>query len=288
MKKYLVIGNPIEHSLSPKLHNYWIKKNNLDAGYDKKRLNESDIKGIIDEVKNGKIDGINVTVPFKKSVIPFLDKLTPLANETRSVNTIYKEKENAIDVVVGDNTDVGGFEQSLEYINYNVKNKKVFILGAGGVVPSILKALEKLEAAKVYISNRTKEKAKDLENYYKTSLGLETLDWGQSPDFDIIINATSLGLKNNDKIELDYKKHKPKFFGKKKLFYDIIYNPAKTNFLLKGKELRNTTTNGKMMFICQAQLAFKIWHNILPKIDNETIKLLEGQTTSLPSLGSKF
>jgi len=287
MKKYLVIGNPIEHSLSPKLHNYWIKKNNINAVYDKKQLNESDIEEIITEVKNGKIDGINVTVPFKKSVIPFLDKLTPLANETHSVNTIYKKKENGEDVV-GDNTDVGGFRQSLEYINYNVKNKKVFILGAGGVAPSILKALEKLGAAKVYISNRTKEKAKELESYYKISLGLETLDWGQSPDFDIIINATSLGLKNNDKIELDYNKHKPKFFGKKKLFYDIIYNPAKTNFLLKGKELRNTTTNGKMMFICQAQLAFKIWHKILPKIDNETIKLLEDQTTSLPSVGSKF
>ena len=66
MKKYLVIGNPIEHSLSPKLHNYWIKKNNLDAVYDKKRIGESDIKGIINEVKNGKVDGINVTVPFKK------------------------------------------------------------------------------------------------------------------------------------------------------------------------------------------------------------------------------
>jgi len=288
MKKYLVIGNPIKHSLSPKLHNYWIKKNNLDAAYDKKQLNESDIKGIIDEVKNGKIDGINVTVPFKKSVIPFLDKLTPLANETHSVNTIYKEKENEIEVVVGDNTDVGGFKQSLEYINYKVKNKKVFILGAGGVVPSILKALEKLEAAKVYISNRTKEKAKELESYYKISLGLETLDWGQSPDFDIIINATSLGLKNNDKIELDYNKHKPKFFGKKKLFYDVIYNPSKTNFLLKGEELGNETTNGKMMFVCQAQLAFKIWHNILPKINKETIKLLEEQTGSFPSLGSKF
>ena len=147
--------------------------------------------------------------------------------------------------------------------------------------------MEKLEVAKVYISNRTKEKAKDLESYYKTSLGLETLDWGQSPDFDIIINATSLGLKNNDKIELDYNKHKPKFFGKKKLFYDVIYNPSKTNFLLKGEELGNETTNGKMMFICQAQLAFKIWHNISPKIDNETIELLGGQTTSLSSI-SKF
>jgi len=288
MKKYLVIGNPIEHSLSPKLHNHWIKQNNINAVYDKKQLNENDIKGIITEVKNGKIDGINVTVPFKKSVIPFLDKLTPLANETHSVNTIYKEKENGIDAVVGDNTDVGGFKQSLEYINYNVKNKKVFVLGAGGVAPSILKALEKLGAAKAYISNRTKEKAKDLENYYKTSLGLETLDWGQSPDFDVIINATSLGLKNNDKIELDYKKHKPKFFGKKKLFYDVIYNPGKTNFLSKGEELGNETTNGKMMFICQAQLAFRIWHDILPKIDNETIKLLGGQIPSWSSFSSKF
>ena len=279
MKKYLVIGNPIEHSLSPHLHNLWIKENNINAVYDKKQLNEIDIEGIINEVKNEKINGINVTVPFKKSVIPFLDELTQLAKETQSVNTIFK-KDNKI---VGDNTDVGGFKQSLEYINYNVKNKKVFILGAGGVVPSILKALEKLGATKVYISNRTKEKAKELESYYKISLGLETLDWGQSPDFDIIINATSLGLKNNDKIELDYNKYKPKFFGKKKLFYDVIYNPGKTNFLSKGKESGNETTNGKMMFICQAQLSFKIWHNILPKIDYETIKLLGGQTASLSS-----
>ena len=144
--------------------------------------------------------------------------------------------------------------------------------------------MEKLGAAKVYISNRTKEKAKNLENHYKISLGLETLDWGQSPDFDIIINATSLGLKNNDKIELDYNKHKSKLFREKKLFYDVIYNPEKTNFLLKGEELGNETTNGKMMFMCQAQLAFKIWHNILPKIDNETIRLLGGS----PSIRLKY
>jgi len=109
MKKYLVIGNPIEHSLSPKLHNYWIKKNNIDAVYDKEQLNESDIKGIIAEVRNGKINGLNVTVPFKKSVIPFLEKLSPEADETQSVNTIYKENENGADVIIGDNTDIGGF-----------------------------------------------------------------------------------------------------------------------------------------------------------------------------------
>jgi len=263
MKKYLVIGNPIEHSLSPKLHNHWIKQNNIDAVYDKKQLNESDIEGIIGEVKKGDISGINVTVPFKKSAIPFLDELTPLADETQSVNTIFR-KDNK---VIGDNTDVGGFELGLKHINYNVKNMKVFILGAGGVVPSIILALKRLGASKIFLSNRTKSKA---ENLKKNHSNLEIIDWGQCPDFDTIINATSLGLKNAEHIKLDYNK-----LGSKKLFYDVIYNPNKTNFLLKGKELGNQIENGKMMFIYQAQLAFKIWHNLQPRIDEETIKLLD-------------
>ena len=95
MKKYLVIGNPIDHSLSPKLHNYWIKENNIDAIYDKALLNKDDIKSTIQEVANGKIDGINVTLPFKKAVIPFMDELTPTAKQTQSVNTIFK-KDNKI------------------------------------------------------------------------------------------------------------------------------------------------------------------------------------------------
>ena len=122
MKKYLVIGNPIEHSLSPKLHNYWIKKNNINAAYDKKKINEDDIKDIITEVRNGKIDGINVTVPFKKSVIPFLDQLTPIADEAQSVNTIYKENNK----VIGHNTDIGGFELGLRRINYDIKKKNIY------------------------------------------------------------------------------------------------------------------------------------------------------------------
>ena len=259
MKKYLVIGNPIEHSLSPKLHNHWIKENKINATYDKKQLNESNIEEIIGEVKKGKINGINVTVPFKKSVIPFLDQLTPLAKEVQSVNTIFK-KDNK---VVGDNTDIGGFEKSLKYINYDIKNKNVFILGAGGVVPSIILALKRLGAAKIILSNRTKEKTDDLKKKYTD---LEIIDWGETPDFDMIINATSLGLKKNDQIKLNYAE-----IGTNKLFYDIIYNPSKTKFLSEAKQFGNQIENGKMMFIYQAQLAFRIWHNILPKIDNRLL-----------------
>jgi shikimate dehydrogenase len=260
MKKYLVIGNPIKHSLSPKLHNYWLKENNIDAFYDKEELNESDISQIIDQVKKDKINGINVTTPFKKSVIPFLDQLSPLAEEVKSVNTIFK-KDNK---VIGDNTDIVGFEQGLKHINYSVKNKKIFILGAGGVVPSIILALKRLGAAKITLSNRTKEKA---EGFKKIFSDLEIINWGENTDFHMIINATSLGLKKEDKIELDFSK-----IGSDKFFYDVIYSPSKTNFLLKGEELGNQIENGKMMFFYQAQLAFKIWHNILPKVHN---KLLE-------------
>ena len=155
MKKYLVIGNPIKHSLSPKLHNYWIKENNIDAFYDMKQLNESDIEGIIKEIKNDKINGVNVTLPFKKSVIPFLDQLSPSASEVQSVNTIFKKNNK----IIGDNTDIGGFEQDIKNINYNIKNKKIFILGAGGVAPAIILALKRLGAGKITISNRTKKKS---------------------------------------------------------------------------------------------------------------------------------
>ena len=259
MKKYLVIGNPIKHSLSPKLHNHWIKENNINAVYDKKQLNKTDIEGIISEVKDGKIDGINVTVPFKKSIISFLDQLTPLAKEAQSVNTIFKKNNK----IVGGNTDIGGFEQGLKHINYNVKNKKVFILGAGGVVPSIIIGLRRLGASKVTLSNRTKEKAEDLKKIY---LDLEIIDWGKTCDFNMIINATSLGLKSDDEIKINHAD-----IGPNKLFYDIIYNPSKTKFLSKAKQFGNQIENGKMMFIYQAQLAFKIWHNLLPKVDEKLL-----------------
>ena len=259
MKKYLVIGNPIQHSLSPKLHNHWIKENKINATYDKKQLNNNDIEEIIGEVNKEKIDGINVTVPFKKSVIPFLDQLTPLAKEAQSVNTIFKKNNK----VVGDNTDVDGFEHSLKHINYSVKNKKIFILGAGGVAPSIILALKRMGASKIILSNRTKEKAEDLKKMYAD---LEIIEWGNAPDFNMIINATSLGLKNDDEIKLNYAD-----IGTNKLFYDVIYNPSKTNFLLEGEKLGNNIENGKMMFIYQAQLTFKVWHNVLPKIDDKLL-----------------
>ncbi len=186
MNKYFVIGNPIEHSLSPKLHNHWFKENKIDAIYDKKKIKENDLKNIFSEFKENKINGINVTVPFKKSVIPYLDELSPEADQTQSVNTIILSNNN----LIGHNTDIAGFTQAIKNLNFDIKGKKIFILGAGGVVPSIIFALNKMNVAKIIVSNRTKNKAEELKSRF---LNLDVLDWGDITDFDVIINATSLG-----------------------------------------------------------------------------------------------
>ncbi|MDA9076785.1 shikimate dehydrogenase [Candidatus Pelagibacter sp.] len=262
-KKFLVIGNPIDHSLSPKLHNYWIKKYKIDAVYEKKLLNNSEIEDLIFKIREAKIHGINITVPFKKIVIPFLDELSKEAEISQSVNTIYK-KDNKI---IGENTDIEGFKLSLEKIELETKNKKALILGAGGVVPSIIIALKKMKINKIYLSNRTELKAIELKKNFPE---IEIIKWGETLDFDIIINATSIGLKGEDEININYQQ-----ISKDKFFYDVIYNPAKTNFLKNAKKYGGITENGKMMFIYQAQKAFFIWHKIVPEVDSETINLLD-------------
>ena len=262
MKKYFVIGNPINHSLSPKLHNYWLKENKINAIYDKIKLEENKIENFIFKIKNQEINGCNVTVPFKKTVIPFLDKLSLEAEQTQSVNTISFHNGD----LIGHNTDISGFLKAMNKLNYKVKGKKILILGAGGVVPSIIFALNKMEASKITVSNRTYKKAENLKSQFNK---INIVNWGEIPEFDIIINATSLGL-NNETINLDTSN-----IGNDKLFYDVIYNPNETNFLKEGKKLGNQTENGKLMFVYQALEAFKLWHGIEPILNHKILNLLK-------------
>ena len=168
MKKYLVIGNPIGHSLSPLIHNYWMKKYCLfDSIYEKRKVEEKDLENIVKEIRDDKIIGVNITVPFKKLIIPFLDELDFTAKKTESVNTLFKIK----DKVVGYNTDREGFALTMRGLfpdmNDNIMSKSlwrknIFILGAGGVTSSIIDALQH-ESVKIFLSNRTKKKAEELK-----------------------------------------------------------------------------------------------------------------------------
>ena len=261
IKKYLIIGNPVSHSLSPKIHNYWFNQNKVNSVYEKKELVEKELPDIIQNIRDGKISGINVTVPFKQKIIPFLDKLSKLSKETQSVNTVYLKNNK----VIGDNTDVYGFDKSIKKKGIELKDKTALILGAGGVVPSIICALEGLLLKKIYLTNRTIKKAEQLQEKYPK---LEIIKWGELVNFDIIINATSVGLKVEDKIDLDLKK-----ISEKKFFFDTIYNPPTTNFLNEAKINGHLTMNGKLMLIYQAQKAFEIWHGFLPDVNEKLLTI---------------
>ena len=263
MKKYLVVGNPISHSLSPELHNYWLKKNNIDGNYDKEKLEDEDLDKLILRLRNKEINGANITVPLKKKIISYLDELSQEAQITQSVNTIYL-KDNKI---IGDNTDVIGFELAIKEIKFDIAGKKIFIIGAGGVVSSLICALNKMRPSNITLSNRSKNKAETLKDLFSY---LTVVDWKEVPKFDMVINATSVGLNKDEDLGLDFSK-----IGKNKFFYDVIYNPKITNFLKTGEKLGNKTENGKRMFIHQAAQAFKIWHGIEPKIDQNVVRLVE-------------
>lgn len=260
MKKYFVIGNPIEHSLSPELHNFWIKKNNIKAIYEKIKLSENELPDFINKLKNDEIHGINVTVPFKTKVVSLMDSLSAEATATKSVNTIYKTKNK----IVGHNTDVAGFELGLRHSKINVLDKEIIIIGAGGVTSSLIFSLQNMGCKKIYITNRTKKKAINLKEIFHK---IEVIDWGKLPNFDIIVNATSVGL-NNDVLDLNLN-------FKNKIFFDIIYNPPETPFLKKARLSGNKVENGKLMFIYQANQSFSIWNNLIPPIDDETLKIIK-------------
>ena len=274
MKKYLVIGNPIEHSLSPLLHNYWMKKYCLSGSiYEKRKIEEKDLENVVKEIKDDKIIGVNVTVPFKRLIIPFLDKLDSTAMKTESVNTLFKVKNK----VIGYNTDREGFAQSMRdlFPELNdsmipaMQGKNIFILGAGGVTSSIIDALQH-EGAKIFLSNRTKKKAEELKKKYGEE---EILDWGKRPSTcDIVINTTSIGLTKDEKINIDFSDCSG---DKHKLFYDLIYNPKETSFLKEARLRGNNTMNGQRMFLNQAICAFNLWTNVTPEVDDEVIKLLD-------------
>jgi shikimate dehydrogenase len=278
MKKYLVIGNPIGHSLSPLIHNYWMKKYRLvDSVYEKRKVEAKDLKNIIKEIREDKIVGVNVTVPFKKLIIPFLDELDFVAEETQSVNTLFKTNNK----IVGYNTDCTGFRDTIRefyprsndsIIPLPLKGKGIFIIGAGGVTSSIISALKSEGADSIVLSNRTKEKANELKKLFPE---LEILDWGKKPSIcNIVINTTSVGLTMDEEVKIDFSNY-DKNFHKNFLFYDLIYNPKETAFLKKARLRGNKTMNGKMMFLNQAKYAFNIWTNIMPEIDDDVIKLLD-------------
>ena len=267
IKSYAIIGDPIDHSLSPTLHNYWFKKYNIKSSYSLYKVDDENLKKVIDKIRSKELSGINVTLPFKQKIIKFVDKLINDAQLTNSVNTIYLD---SADTVVGDNTDVFGLQAAYLKEITNVEKKKALVIGAGGVSPSVIYSLQKSKINDVSIVNRTHDKSIFLKKKFNF---LKILEWSsfkkRLKEFDIIVNATSLGLKNGEDFDFEFNNVKESL-----IYIDTIYNPLETKTLKFLKENKIKTFNGLDMFIYQGQKSFYLWHKVNPEIDNNLINLL--------------
>ena len=264
-----IIGNPVSHSLSPILHNYWFKKYNINAEYKLYEIRENEIKNIIKDLKERKINGINVTLPYKNIIIPHLSRTINDAKDTHSVNTIFMDNEGSL---IGENTDVYGFQAGyLQTLSGVSSNKKALIIGAGGVAPSIILALKKSNINEISLINRTYEKSLFLKKKFPS---IHIARWEnfekEIRKFDIIINATSLGLKKGMDFDVKFEKFKYNL-----IYIDTIYNPKQTKMIKFFRSKNIQTSNGLDMLIYQGQKSFYIWNKINPEVDNELINLLE-------------
>ena len=266
-KLFAIIGSPVAHSLSPVLHNYWFKKYDIKAEYSLLDIKEKDIEIVIKKIRDKELNGINITLPYKQKVIPFVDQLINDAKSTNSVNTIFLDEANT---VVGDNTDVFGLQAAYLKEISNTENKKALVIGAGGVSPSVIYSLQKSKIKDIAVINRTHEKSIFLKKRFNF---LNVLNWTSLKEevskFDIIINATSLGLKNGNDFEFNFNNIKDNL-----IYIDTIYNPLETKTIKFLKENKIKTFNGLDMFIYQGQKSFYLWNKINPEIDDQLIDLL--------------
>ena len=266
-KKFGIIGKPLEHSLSPVLHNFWFKKYKVDATYSIINTDEKNLGDIVSKIKNKSLSGINVTLPYKQKIVNYIDGTVNDANTTGSVNTLLLNDNG---LVIGENTDVFGLQAAyLKEIDNGI-NKKALVIGAGGVSPSVILSLQKSGIKQISIINRTYEKCLFLKKNFNF---LKILRWEKLQDeisnYDVIINATSLGLKNGQEFDFNFSKCK-----NEATYIDTIYNPLKTKTFkfLENKGVR--VFNGLNMFIYQGQKSFYLWNKINPEIDNDLINLL--------------
>ncbi|EHX8323284.1 shikimate dehydrogenase [Listeria monocytogenes] len=258
MEKYVVIGNPIRHSLSPAMQNRIFQELGMNAEYNSVLIEEDAFETEIKKLMDSGVRGFNITTPFKERILPFLDELDNLAAASGAVNTVLKKE----DKWYGFNTDGKGYLEGLEEIRSITEDDSILITGAGGASKAIYLALSTHTDAKITVANRTREKAiemtKDNNNHH--AITLEEAE-KQLADFTIIIQTTSIGLeasKNKSPISLANVKQGT-------ICSDIIYNPAETAFLKEAKKNGAITQNGLPMFVNQGALAFEIWTGIKPE-----------------------
>jgi shikimate dehydrogenase len=267
-----LIGNPVEHTISPQLHNTISRHLGVDTIYIPFRVEKEDLERAVKGLRALNVIGFNVTVPYKKDVMKYLDENSKEALLMGAVNTV----KNIGGRLYGYNTDAEGFSRSFkEESGTGFKNKKVALIGAGGAARAMSVKIALEGARRITLINRTLSKADEIKemvnnNIVKVIESISAEDKGLShllQEADIVINTTSVGMHPH--VE-DMPVNVPMNYSKDQIFYDVIYNPVKTRFLAAAEEAGCKTINGLGMLFYQGIYAYEMWTGI--KLSDDLIR----------------
>lgn len=251
IKKAGVLGFPIAHSLSPRLHGFWLKKYNIAGEYKAYEVPPENLAEFIETLRKDKdFVGVNLTVPHKEAVMGLVDEVDFLANVIGAVNTVIYDKG----ILVGKNTDAYGFAENIR--NSVTGTKKAVVLGAGGGAKAVIFALKQLGFEQVIITNRTRTRAEELSS--TIDYPLSVMYWEKRSeiliDADLLVNTTSLGMTGKEPLEIDLS-----LLPTTALVTDIVYSPLITPLLAQAQARGNRVVDGLGMLLHQAVPAFEAW-----------------------------
>lgn len=255
-KTFAVIGDPINHSLSPTIHNAAFRELGMDCTYIAYKIAKDELEEGVESLKKINVAGFNVTIPHKVAIMKLLDKMDESASLIGAANTVSNTDGN----LKGYNTDMDGFLEPIIKRQIVLKDARILLLGAGGAARAIVAAFSKHKSKEITIANRTSKNAASLAEF-GTKLGIKTniLEWSElqseSAEFDFIINSTAIGLKNEASPIPD------KLFTRNTTVYDIVYMPMNTDLIKRAKDKGANIIYGYEMLLGQACRAFEIWHN---------------------------
>jgi len=252
-----VLGDPVDHSLSPRMHNAAFKELGLGYVYVAFNPSKRNLGDAVRAVKVLGLAGLNVTVPYKQDVMRYVDRLTPSAKAIGAVNTIYADGRK----LIGNNTDAPGFTAALTAAGCRPRNKRVLVIGAGGAARAVVHALVDSRAADVVIANRTLRKAVRLaKDFGGVRAHLRAADLDLLDDFDfldsrqLVVNTTSVGLKDGAFLDYDVKATPADC-----VHFDLAYGENPTAFLDLARKAKRPTIDGRHMLVHQGALAFKLF-----------------------------
>ena len=265
-----VLGNPISHSKSPRMHNYWLKKNKLNGYYVPIKVELENFEETIWTLVSMGFSGVNVTIPHKLSALKIADESSSTAQYIGAANTLTFTKENKI---YADNTDAYGFINNIKckYPDWDPKKGMSVVLGAGGASRAVIAALLSEGSKEIIVLNRTIEKAEALKEDYDNKITVES--WKNinevAASCSNIINTTSLGMNNESLIAIQ-----PNAIPETALVSDLVYTPLETNFLKVAKNRGSRTVDGLGMLIHQGVPGFEAWFGQKPLVTEELRKIL--------------